>query len=245
MLVLDGGNSALKWGVWQAGAWQAIGRLPLASLTPDTLAQAWRQLPAPARVVGVTVAGAPLVTAVSAWCEQCGYPAPEFFTATASACGVRNAYAQPARLGADRWAALAAGHRHYPGALCIADVGTALTIDVLAADGRHHGGQIVPGPALLRASLYQATHGIPDEGVSALAPFGRDTRSAVTSGAWYASAAVIERAYQEAEQLLHAPVQLLLTGGAAQAVLPLLRIPVIHVEHLVLQGVLRLAEEAI
>jgi len=243
MLVLDGGNSQLKWGYWQTGAWQATGRLPLAALSPAALAQAWREVPSAARIVGVTVAGAPVTAAVIAWCEQHGRPAPVFFSATAVAGGVRNAYAEPARLGADRWAALLAGHHHYPGALCIADVGTALTLDVLAADGQHHGGQIVPGPALLRASLYQATRGIPDEGESGLTPFGRDTRSAVTGGAWYATAAVIERAHAEAQQLLRAPVQLLLTGGAAQTVLPLLRIPALHDEHLVLRGVLRLAEE--
>lgn len=245
MLVLDGGNSQLKWGYWQAGAWQATGHLPVAALTPATLAQAWREVPGPTRIVGVAVAGAPVTAAVAAWCEQHGYPAPVFFSATAMAGGVRNAYADPARLGADRWAALLAGHHHYPGALCIADVGTALTLDVLAADGRHHGGQIVPGPALLRTSLYQATRGIPDEGESGLAPFGQDTRSGVTSGAWYATAATIERAHAEAQQLLRTPVQLLLTGGAAQSVLPLLRIPVVHDEHLVLRGVLRLAEAMI
>ena len=43
--------------------------------------------------------------------------------------------------------------RSRTGAVVIANVGTALTIDAVSASGRHRGGAIVPGPATMVASL--------------------------------------------------------------------------------------------
>ncbi|HZH42777.1 MAG TPA: type III pantothenate kinase, partial [Lysobacter sp.] len=63
----------------------------------------------------------------------------------AAALGVRVAYAQPQRLGVDRFLALAAARARGGDAL-VCGVGTALTLDLLDADGRHHGGCIAPSP---------------------------------------------------------------------------------------------------
>ncbi|NDF74787.1 MAG: type III pantothenate kinase, partial [Betaproteobacteria bacterium] len=60
-------------------------------------------------------------------------------------CGVRNGYSDPTRLGADRWAALIGAYALglVPGV--IVSAGTALTVDMMGADGRFAGGIIVPG----------------------------------------------------------------------------------------------------
>src|SRR5690606_2659551 len=74
--------------------------------------------------------------------------------------GVINAYAAPERLGADRWLALIAARRIEPGAVCVVDCGTAITIDVMHADGVHLGGLIMPGLGFTRRMLVEAAHGI-------------------------------------------------------------------------------------
>lgn len=58
---------------------------------------------------------------------------------------LRIAYAQPQQLGVDRFLGLLAASEAMRDCV-IVSFGTALTLDVLAADGRHHGGLIAPSP---------------------------------------------------------------------------------------------------
>ncbi len=55
-----------------------------------------------------------------------------------------NSYTDPSRMGVDRWLAMLAAREKFPGRICVVDVGSALTIDVVAADGLHEGGYILP-----------------------------------------------------------------------------------------------------
>lgn len=64
-----------------------------------------------------------------------------------------NSYADPSRMGVDRWLAMLGAWRRQPGRLCVVDAGSALTIDLVAPDGRHEGGYIIPGPALMERAL--------------------------------------------------------------------------------------------
>ena len=58
--------------------------------------------------------------------------------------GLRIAYADPRHLGVDRFLALLAARD--AGDVLLVGVGTALTIDLLDADGLHRGGRIAPSP---------------------------------------------------------------------------------------------------
>jgi len=61
-------------------------------------------------------------------------------------CHVRVAYQSPAELGIDRFCAMIeANDRHAERPLAVINAGTAITLDVLAADGLHLGGLILPG----------------------------------------------------------------------------------------------------
>ena len=64
-----------------------------------------------------------------------------------------NSYADPSRMGVDRWLAMLGAWRRQPGRLCVVDAGSALTIDLVAPDGGHEGGYIIPGPALMERAL--------------------------------------------------------------------------------------------
>jgi len=67
--------------------------------------------------------------------------------------GVQNSYAEPARLGVDRWLAMAAGYSRVRGACMIIDAGTAITVDYVRDDGLHLGGLIAPGYQQMKKTL--------------------------------------------------------------------------------------------
>jgi type III pantothenate kinase len=159
---------------------------------------------------------------LSQWVRRNWVIEVEFVVSTAAACGVRNAYAEPERMGADRWVAMIAARALLGPRTCyVVDCGTALTIDALAADGQHLGGVIVPGMRLMREALYRETRRIPPEtGEPRL--FGQSTRDCVWGGAAYAVASAID-GITERMIVSHGPGLRLLTGGGAEAVLPLLR----------------------
>jgi len=170
-----------------------------------------------------------------------------------AAAGVRNAYRDTWRLGADRWVAIIAAHalaRRRP--VLVANIGTALTLDAVSDDGRHLGGAIAPGPSTMIASLLNGTRGIRVRargartagsvrraGTSRL--FAADTASALDAGAAYAAAALVDRAAAEARIALRLRPLVLLTGGGAAALRTYIRGPVRVVPDLVLQGLAVLA----
>ena len=151
--------------------------------------------------------------------------------------GLRIAYAQPERLGVDRFLAMLGARVARDGALLVVGVGTALTIDLVDAEGRHRGGRIAPSPTLMREALHQRAAQLPESG-GAYAEFADDTGDALASGCEGAALALVERSRVHATQLLGAAPALLLHGGGGDALhakLPdALRMP-----SLVLQGLAR------
>jgi len=109
ILCLDCGNSRLKWGLAGPHGWVSQGNIPNQEI--GTLAlRDWQNLPRPARVVGVNVAGEATRVRVEAQLVR-WRATPEWLIAREEACGVYNRYARPSQLGADRWAALIAAGR--------------------------------------------------------------------------------------------------------------------------------------
>lgn len=102
----------------------------------------------------------------------------------ATAFGLTVAYADPARLGIDRWLGMLAATDCFPKEnLVILSLGTAITLDLMDAQGRHLGGWIWPGARLMRRCLTEQIATLKDVAVSdpVLRP-GCDTASAVSSG---------------------------------------------------------------
>ena len=234
MLLLDIGNSRIKWarlpGSYRRGQRFAtrgavdLKRFDARGAVLERLLQSAGARP---RIVACNVAGAAVERRLRALARRAGARAPQFIRSAAAAAGVRNAYAEPWRLGADRWAALIGARFEHPGrALCLVAVGTALTIDLLDERGRHRGGCIIPGPELMIKALLERTAGIRRRAGrnaaqamarSGASPglFARDTRGAVTGGAVNAAAALIGESMRAARELLGRSPRLVLSGGAA------------------------------
>jgi|TARA_B110000971_G_scaffold218005_1_gene255982 type III pantothenate kinase len=129
--------------------------------------------------------------------------------------GVSIHYEDPSRLGVDRWLAMLAAYSAVKGTCIIVDAGTALTIDVLAADGCHQGGYILPGLALMRASLEQNTAIRLNTGsIPASLALGHSTDQAVWNGGLALAVALIEKTVIETSA--GKVVNLIFSGGDGQ-----------------------------
>lgn len=146
--------------------------------------------------------------------------APRVVRVQPDAFGLRLAYAEPQRLGVDRWlamlAARAAGERN---AVLVANVGSALTIDAVDRDGRHLGGLIAPPPDALRAALLARAPRL-DFAAGQVQRFAANSEDAVASGCLLPAAALIERSLQELAQHGDSAPRLVLGGGGAAPLRP-------------------------
>ena len=128
--------------------------------------------------------------------------------------GLRIAYENPRHLGVDRFLALLSALG--AGDVLLVGVGTALTIDLLDADGLHRGGRIAPSPMLMREALHARSAVLPETG-GHYTEFADDTDHALTSGCEGAALALVERSLEHATALLGARPAVWLHGGGADA----------------------------
>lgn len=240
-LYIDQGNTALKWQLVDQGVLLNRGRVENTLDLNDALSEV-----SACRLGDIFVASvvAPAFSEeLKAWAKQHKKPAPTFFISSRSACGVTNAYEDAAQLGVDRWLALIAAHHKYAGLLCVVDSGTALTMDFLMPDGRHLGGFIVPGAALMQNSLLKNTRQIKVKEITLSTQLGRDTNEAVSFGIQQMMQLFIKGKVAAVASEQQQKVSLILAGGHAKVLSEGLLMPVNLEEDLVLQGLQLLAKE--
>jgi type III pantothenate kinase len=225
-LLLDMGNTRLKWALQaQPSGWLARGAVDWQDDVAAALASALGGLPRVDSVIAASVVDAGREAQVAAIIERLFGCSPNWLRTPASACGVRNAYAEPHRLGVDRFLAMVAAFTDGHAPCVLAGVGTALTLDALTADGQHLGGLISPGPQLMQRSLLDATARVRPERLGEILELADNTADAVASGCWQAAAALIERFTVRMTKRLGATPTLILGGGDAERLVPLLSLP--------------------
>ena len=151
-----------------------------------------------------------------------------------------SSYENPQQLGIDRWLATLAAKtiRTHSQPAIIVDAGTAMTIDVLSADGKHLGGYIVPGLRMQVQALGQHTHKVQvqDPQWRAL-NIGQNTKDCVSHGALAATVALIRQAKKDLEKEQSMPALLYLTGGDAEFIRPFVA-EAEYIQELVLLGLM-------
>lgn len=214
--LFDLGNSRFKFAPLREGRAGEVQAWAHGAEAMDTAALA--ALPRGRRAFVASVA-APALAARVLEALRARFDEVEVVHTQAECAGVSIAYAEPARFGVDRFLALlgARGDGH----ALVVGVGTALTIDLLGADGRHRGGRIGASPTVMRQALHARAAQLPPSG-GEYAEFANDTADALASGCDGAAVALVERSLEQARALLRGEVRLLLHGGGAPPLLPLL-----------------------
>ena len=251
-LLIDAGNTRIKWALLRGRDWLCSGDLPTGQadrLARDIADHIARQN------LGTGLHDIQQIWASNVAGEECARHIrnigagksgqPYFVVARKLQCGVRNAYSNPSQLGSDRWAALIAAWHLVHGECLVVNSGTATTIDALSAQGEFVGGLILPGVELMQRSLVAAADQLksaPGEYVR----FPLNSADALFSGAIQASCGAIERQYN---LLGDGSAPVILSGGAARVLQPCLdqklsAAPPRIIDNLVLQGLSLMAQEA-
>lgn len=240
-LLIDIGNSALKWAVLHAGELGPVSYQPHAGDLDGEIAAASSSFAEPPAAVWIASVAGPEITArVAGRVQGCFHRAPVMLRAEVAAFGLVNGYTEPGLLGVDRWLAMVAAWTLVQGPCCVVDCGTAATIDAIDADGRHLGGFILPGIGTARRALLQHTRIPRVDDQDNPAEFGTDTAAAVAIGARLAVAGAVDHAMDALARRGPQP-QLLLAGSEAGQVAARLAHPYRLMPQLVLEGMARYA----
>lgn len=231
MLLVDIGNSRVKWAGRRGGVWCARGTLPVAEA--ERLAAVLAEQD-PAWVGLSCVADTGLRARIEAILAERPHA---WLTPVAHAHGLVNGYARPETLGADRYASLLACWRAGRAPCVVVSAGTALTVDALSGEGEFLGGMILPGVTLMRRALAVGTAGVA-AGLGVWHDFPGSTDDAVTTGTITALACTVASMQARLARRIGREVPVVLSGGDAEVLLERLSGPVLLESSLVLEGLL-------
>ena len=254
LLLLDAGNTRLKWavidsarvpahpaeaGLSDSDAWLGQGAAAYHELAP--LAEQWQQWGSLTACYGVRVANDASIASVQPLLSSVKLEV-RWMGASERAGDVHNAYLPPHSLGADRWAALVAVRQRTADNALVVSAGTALTIDALDASGHFLGGMILPGLHRMRYALEQDTAQIGMQ-YGKFQDFPNTTADAVESGLISACTGAIATMQANLEKKSGSPPRIFLTGGDGASLRFFLPAGVTMVPALVLEGVYYLSLE--
>ncbi|MDA7978504.1 MAG: type III pantothenate kinase [Pirellulales bacterium] len=260
LIAADIGNSRMKFARFElrSSPNDLNGQLPdpldVLSLTPNSLGgmAAWMKDPVwrNAEIAIGSVQRTRTADAI-ALLRQCDF-AGDIRLLTASDLPLEIDLPFPDRVGIDRLLAAVASNQlresHVPAA--IVDLGTAITVDLVSAQGVYLGGAIAPGVGLAAGALHQATDLLPEFDLAALDetidPIGRDTVSAMKSGLFLGAVGTIRElvARQLESQTVSdvrgsgdAAARIFVCGGFGERVAHLLSPQAAYIPHLIPQGI--------
>ncbi len=211
-LLLDWGNSRMKWALLVNDQLQAMqAAVPLEPLQ-KAFSNLWGELDAPRRVACVSVTD-PLRMEQLAQFVSTRWGCPLHIAGSQKSAGrLINGYSQPSQLGADRWIAMLGAAARCSGAFAVIDAGTAVTVDVVDEQGLHQGGWILPGRALMNQALTQNTEFLRPQLHDWPATLGRDTKTCIAGGV----SATQLGALNWLQQYLPKHCDIILCGGDSQ-----------------------------
>ena len=213
-LLLDGGNSQLKWAWVHGGQIGEIGRAPYRDL--GKLGEEWRaRSDGISRIIGSAVCGEAKKALVAAQLPQ----PIEWLASMPQGLGIRNHYRNPVEHGADRWFNALGARRFSSHACVVVSCGTAVTIDALTEDNHYLGGTIMPGFHLMKEAMAQKTANL-NRPIGRVYPFPTTTANALASGMMDAVCGSILLMHARLQEKAGAgrPVDVVLTGGGAAKV---------------------------
>jgi type III pantothenate kinase len=145
---------------------------------------------------------------------------------------------QPEKVGTDRVVSAAAAFAVVEGAVVVADFGTAVTIDLVDANGVFLGGVICPGFEISAQALKDNTAQLPKVAVHRPeGPYGKNTADAINCGLYYSVIGAMEEIIRRyAEEIGHWP-QTIITGSGAKMIVDDCPFVDNYVPNLVIKGI--------
>lgn len=239
-LLLDGGNSQLKWAWVENGTFSEVGRAPYRDLTQ--LGEEWLQFAdEDVKIVGCAVCGSVKKAMVE---EQLTRPV-EWLSSMPQALGIRNHYRRPEEHGSDRWFNALGSRRFTQNACVVVSCGTAVTTDALTEDNHYLGGTIMPGFHLMKEAMALKTANL-NRPIGKVYPFPTTTPNAIASGMMDAVCGALMMMHGRLKDKTGGgkPVDIIITGGGAARVVQALPESFVHdnqvkiVDNLVIHGLL-------
>lgn len=239
-LLLDGGNSQLKWAWVENGTFSEVGRAPYRDLTQ--LGEEWLQFADDdVKIVGCAVCGSVKKAMVE---EQLTHPV-EWLSSMPQALGIRNHYRRPEEHGSDRWFNALGSRRFTQNACVVVSCGTAVTTDALTEDNHYLGGTIMPGFHLMKEAMALKTANL-NRPIGKVYPFPTTTPNAIASGMMDAVCGALMMMHGRLKDKTGEgkPVDIIITGGGAARVVQALPESFVHdnqvkiVDNLVIHGLL-------
>jgi type III pantothenate kinase len=130
-------------------------------------------------------------------------------------------YDNPREIGPDRLVNAVAGYEKAGGPCVIVDFGTAVTHDIVSADGEYLGGVIFPGIEISLDALSERAAALPKiDLVEPRTLIGKSTVDAIRSGVLFGFAAMVDGIVGRLREQLGAELHTLATGGLAPLVVP-------------------------
>jgi type III pantothenate kinase len=127
----------------------------------------------------------------------------------------------PRELGADRLVNAVAAYERYHEACIVVDFGTAITYDIVSAEGEYLGGIISPGMEISLEALWARAAKLPAvELAEPRSLIGKTTVDAVRSGIVYGFASQVDGIITRVRAELGSDVPAIATGGLAHHIVP-------------------------
>lgn len=239
-LLLDGGNSQLKWAWVENGTFTEVSRAPYRDLAK--LGEEWlRFADEDVKIVGCAVCGSVKKAMVE---EQLTRPV-EWLSSMLQALGIRNHYRRPEEHGSDRWFNALGSRRFTQNACVVVSCGTAVTTDALTEDNHYLGGTIMPGFHLMKEAMALKTANL-NRPIGKVYPFPTTTPNAIASGMMDAVCGALMMMHGRLKDKTGEgkPVDIIITGGGAARVVQALPEAFVHdnqvkiVDNLVIHGLL-------
>ncbi len=236
-LLIDLGNSRIKWSVLEDGN---LSEMQGFMWDSDNTLDDWGQLiqcddQNLKKICISSVVSQKRLSDIQSWCEQRWNNEIVLAKSKSKQLGLISGYHDPSQLGVDRWLAMLAVKQVCQQPFCVIDCGTAVTIDLVDADGLHLGGGILPGLTTMRKSLNQSTGNLPlveHEG----SKFALNTHDGIAGGTLAALRGAVSTYVDDARERVGNELRCWVSGGDASQVLDVLPKGSVWREDLVLQG---------
>ncbi|CAN5777293.1 type III pantothenate kinase [soil metagenome] len=232
-IVVDIGNTRIKYGVFEQGQLVDQGHVPGADQLVERLQPLSIQ-----HLVGASVAQ-PAAEVLA----RLPHTGTLLELSPSTPLPVQNLYQTPQTLGADRMAGVIGAAYLFPGQDCLViDAGTCITYDLVDKANRYHGGSISPGIDMKFKALHTFTGRLPlTERTEESIFIGQNTRESIQSGVLVGTVAEVQ-GFISLYRQHYSSLTTVLCGGDAAFFDTKLKAPIFVIPELVLIGLYRILQ---